>query len=142
MGLPARSAMLLAMDDPRDHWLPIGYNFRRLVARAGPDDLATISLGPGRSGSLSPLRIADAPGAQPVLSAFCSSCLGKPGSEATVSESIPRPLTSVSDEIIQVVEGGVQICIVVGGGNIFRGETSLRSESSARAPTTWACWPR
>ncbi len=33
----------------------------------------------------------------------------------------PRVLESLSKQIKQVVEGGVQVAIVVGGGNIFRG---------------------
>jgi uridylate kinase len=33
----------------------------------------------------------------------------------------PATLSTVSDEIAQVVRAGVQICVVVGGGNIFRG---------------------
>jgi uridylate kinase len=33
----------------------------------------------------------------------------------------PKTLQGVSDDIAQVVAAGVQVCIVVGGGNIFRG---------------------
>ena len=35
----------------------------------------------------------------------------------------PKTLAAVSGEIAQVVEAGVQVCVVVGGGNIFRGAT-------------------
>ncbi len=34
-----------------------------------------------------------------------------------------KTLDIVSDEIAQVVRAGVQVCLVVGGGNIFRGAT-------------------
>ena len=33
----------------------------------------------------------------------------------------PKTLAAVSAEIAQVVEAGIQVCVVVGGGNIFRG---------------------
>ena len=33
----------------------------------------------------------------------------------------PKTLAAVSAEIAQVVDAGVQVCVVVGGGNIFRG---------------------
>ena len=33
----------------------------------------------------------------------------------------PKTLAGVSEEIAQVVKAGVQVCVVVGGGNIFRG---------------------
>src|SRR4051794_41915823 len=33
----------------------------------------------------------------------------------------PKTLAAVSEEIAQVVQAGIQVCVVVGGGNIFRG---------------------
>ena len=33
----------------------------------------------------------------------------------------PKTLAAVSEEIAQVVKAQVQVCVVVGGGNIFRG---------------------
>ena len=33
----------------------------------------------------------------------------------------PKTLAAVSEEIAQVVKAKVQVCVVVGGGNIFRG---------------------
>src|SRR5436190_20273275 len=35
----------------------------------------------------------------------------------------PKTLSAVADEIAQVARAGVQVCVVVGGGNIFRGAT-------------------
>jgi len=35
----------------------------------------------------------------------------------------PATLAAVADEIAQVAKAGVQVCVVVGGGNIFRGAT-------------------
>jgi uridylate kinase len=37
---------------------------------------------------------------------------------------------------------GVQIGIVVGGGNIFRGLKGASAGMDARRATTWACWRR
>ena len=39
----------------------------------------------------------------------------------------PKTLQSVAEEIAQVVNAGVQICLVVGGGNIFRGAVLAES---------------
>ncbi|MDB5493853.1 MAG: pyrH [Phenylobacterium sp.] len=39
----------------------------------------------------------------------------------------PATLDAVSDEIAQVVRAGVQVCLVVGGGNIFRGAALAES---------------
>ena len=39
----------------------------------------------------------------------------------------PKTLGAVSEEIAQVVRAGVQVCLVVGGGNIFRGAALAES---------------
>src|SRR5580692_1335984 len=39
----------------------------------------------------------------------------------------PKTLQSVAEEIAQVVKAGVQVCLVVGGGNIFRGAVLAES---------------
>jgi uridylate kinase len=44
-------------------------------------------------------------------------------------------------EIAEVVELGVQVAIVIGGGNIFRG-VAPAAAGMDRATITWACWPR
>ena len=37
---------------------------------------------------------------------------------------------------------GHELCLVIGGGNIFRGMAAPQRASTGRAPTTWACWRR
>jgi uridylate kinase len=39
----------------------------------------------------------------------------------------PKTLQAVCEDIAQVVNAGVQVCLVVGGGNIFRGATLAES---------------
>ncbi|MBS0362401.1 MAG: UMP kinase, partial [Proteobacteria bacterium] len=39
----------------------------------------------------------------------------------------PKTLAAVSEEIAQVTRAGVQVCLVVGGGNIFRGAALAES---------------
>ena len=39
----------------------------------------------------------------------------------------PKTLQAVCEDIAQVVRAGVQVCLVVGGGNIFRGATLAES---------------
>ena len=45
----------------------------------------------------------------------------------------PKTLANVSEEIAQVVKAGVQVCVVVGGGNIFRG--AALAEAGRERPT-------
>ncbi len=45
-------------------------------------------------------------------------------------------------EIAEVTRMGVQVAVVIGGGNIFRGVAVARSVWIAQRLTTWACWPR
>ena len=52
-------------------------------------------------------------------------------------------LAQIADEIIDVHSLGVEIALVLGGGNIFRGIAGqLAGAWTARTPTTWACWRR
>ena len=46
----------------------------------------------------------------------------------------PRQIKSVHDR-------GVEIAIVVGAGNIYRGLAGAPPAWTAPPPTTWACWP-
>ena len=41
-------------------------------------------------------------------------------------------------EIAEIVRMGVQVGIVVGGGNIFRGDLHKQAAWTAPLPTTWA----
>ena len=48
-------------------------------------------------------------------------------------------------QTFQAAQRGVQIAIVIGGGNILRGAQFTRRPARAfkkPRPTTWACWPR
>jgi uridylate kinase len=47
---------------------------------------------------------------------------------------------SIARQIATVVRRGVQVAVVVGGGNFFRGAELQRRGMTGRAPTTWACW--
>ena len=50
---------------------------------------------------------------------------------------------SIARQAKRIVERGVQLAIVVGGGNILRGRSSPPAATSSRRPppTTWACSP-
>lgn len=48
----------------------------------------------------------------------------------------------VCDVIKTCTELGVQVGVVIGGGNFWRGVKTARARWPARAPTTWACSPR
>ena len=46
-------------------------------------------------------------------------------------------------EVAEVAKLGVEVAVVIGGGNIFRGvRRAARSAWTAPPPTTWACWRR
>ena len=45
-------------------------------------------------------------------------------------------------QIKEVADLGVQIGIVIGGGNMFRGVAGALPGWTAPLPITWACWPQ
>ena len=49
-----------------------------------------------------------------------------------------------AEQTAEAAKLGVQIAIVIGGGNILRGRSSPRPAPRSRRPRgiTWACWPR
>jgi uridylate kinase len=49
---------------------------------------------------------------------------------------------SVAEDVAEIVKSGVELCLVIGGGNIFRGWPGRPRAWNGPAPTTWACWPR
>ena len=52
-------------------------------------------------------------------------------------------LHSYAEQIKAVVGTGVQVGIVIGGGNIFRGLQGARKGFDRRERSTrWGCWPR
>ena len=54
----------------------------------------------------------------------------------------PATLSQIADEVIDVHSLGVEIALVIGGGNIFRGVAGAAPRAwTAPTPTTWACWP-
>ena len=54
----------------------------------------------------------------------------------------PKVVDDLADQIAEIVRAGVQMAVVVGGGNIFRGLAGSAEAWIARRPTTSACWPR
>ena len=50
-----------------------------------------------------------------------------------------QTLASIVEDIKEVLELGVQVGIVVGGGNIFRGVALGRPAWTAPRATTWGC---
>ena len=53
----------------------------------------------------------------------------------------PKVLDRMAVEIGQLIGVGVQVGLVVGGGNLFRG-CSMPRDSIGLPGTTWACWLR
>jgi uridylate kinase len=45
------------------------------------------------------------------------------------------------EEVAEVTRMGVEVAVVIGGGNIFRGVAGGAEAWTAPPPTTWACWP-
>ena len=54
----------------------------------------------------------------------------------------PAMVARVAAEIDSVHRLGVELCLVIGGGNIFRGVSGAAVGMDAPRPTTWACWQR
>ena len=49
---------------------------------------------------------------------------------------------SVCDVIKECLDMGVQVGLVVGGGNFWRGAKTAAAPWSVLGLTTWGCWPR
>jgi len=45
-------------------------------------------------------------------------------------------------EIAEVSRMGIEVAVVIGGGNIFRGVAPGAAHMDRPQPITWACWPR
>ena len=54
----------------------------------------------------------------------------------------PETLQSYAEQIKAAAATGVQIGIVIGGGNIFRGLTGAKKGFDRVKGDRWACWPR
>jgi len=48
----------------------------------------------------------------------------------------------VSEEIAEVARAGIQVCVVVGGGNIFRGAALAEAGMERASADYMACWRR
>ncbi len=45
-------------------------------------------------------------------------------------------------DVAEVTQLGVEVGVVIGGGNIFRGMAGQAVRHGSRPPpTTWGCWP-
>ena len=51
----------------------------------------------------------------------------------------PDVVHAIARQIAAVVRDGVQVAVVIGGGNFFRGAELQSAAWTAPAPTTWAC---
>ena len=54
----------------------------------------------------------------------------------------PETVGTICKEIGGLLDMGVELALVIGGGNIFRGFPVPPRAWSVPPPTTWACWPR
>jgi len=54
----------------------------------------------------------------------------------------PQTIAGIVAEIKVVADLGVEIGVVIGGGNIFRGMAGTAPGWIAPLRITWACWPR
>ena len=62
--------------------------------------------------------------------------LRETGGRDTIS---PQIVKEIARQVKEVSELGVQISIVIGGGNIWRGLRRVIAAWIARPPITWAC---
>ena len=75
-------------------------------------------------------------------SGSCSSCPARRSSATGRTASILRSVAFIARQVGEVHRLGVQVGIVVGGGNIFRGLAAAARAWTARPATTSACSPR
>ena len=48
----------------------------------------------------------------------------------------------IADEVKQAIALGVEVCMVIGGGNIFRGLAGAADGMDRFPPIIWECWPQ
>ena len=53
----------------------------------------------------------------------------------------PEAVHGLADQIVAVHKLGVDVAVVIGGGNIFEVSRGARRALNAPQATTWACWP-
>ena len=51
-------------------------------------------------------------------------------------------LHSIAEQITEIAKMGIEVGVVVGGGNIWRGLTGTKKVLPARRATRWGCWLR
>lgn len=49
-------------------------------------------------------------------------------------------LNSMAEQIAEIVHMGVEVSVVVGGGNIWRGVTGAKRGIDRQQPIIWECW--
>ena len=52
----------------------------------------------------------------------------------------PERVRQIAQEVASVHRRGVEVAIVVGGGNIYRGLAAAARGMTARPAITWGCW--
>ncbi len=51
----------------------------------------------------------------------------------------PSVIKSIAQQVKEVAELGVEVAVVVGGGNIWRGKSAVKWAWIAPQPIIWAC---
>ena len=76
------------------------------------------------------------------INAFCLNCPEKRSWEKVALGLTPTVTERLATQVKALVDDGIQVGVVVGGGNIFRGPWLVqRRVWIAHRPTTWACLP-
>ncbi len=52
----------------------------------------------------------------------------------------PETLERIATEVKSIHDIGIEVCLVVGGGNIFRASSRPPTPSIGRPATIWVCW--
>ena len=52
----------------------------------------------------------------------------------------PDRIAAIAKQVKTVTERGVEMAVVVGGGNIYRGLSAAEGGWTAPPATTWECW--
>ena len=52
----------------------------------------------------------------------------------------PEAMERIAKEVKAVCDMGVEVCLVIGAGNIFRGLKEWLPAWNDLAPIIWACW--
>jgi len=81
----------------------------------------------------------EAPAYKRIVLKLSGEALQERGARENISPAVVR---DIAGRIKEVHDLGVQVSVVIGGGNIWRGLSASHRGMTVQPAITWACWQR